>query len=268
MSYVSSPFITLCILPFVATLLITAAIRFFGGHSTNDRLGSASAGVCIVWVTALVLGMPEFPPPRGGNALPVILMAGLILGSLLDQFLPVFHGRAKLWDTVLDFAFAIGAITWYRGELDLWGFLIFAGWGTLQIRTRRYKEKNTIPAVMMFLSAAGLFIIAWTGNSLSDGNLALGVFSVTLGLSVWLSFNRSFSIGYGYLWGGFTAQLLIAFRIIEANPALAAPIAILGFIFLPIRPPPASPIGCQQLRKFPVPQSLGSYLSSHLPWLR
>ena len=90
MPYVSSPFITLCILPFVATLLITAAIRFFGGHP-NDR--SASAGVHRLG-DSFVLGMPEFPP-GGGNALPVILMAGLILGSLLDQFLPVFHGRAN-----------------------------------------------------------------------------------------------------------------------------------------------------------------------------
>ena len=84
MPYVSSPFITLCILPFVATLLITAAIGFSVGTLPTIGLDLRQRA-CIVWVTALVLGMPEFPPPQG-NALPVILMAGLILGSLPDQF--------------------------------------------------------------------------------------------------------------------------------------------------------------------------------------
>ncbi len=230
-AYILGPLITFCLLPLVATVLMATAIRFFGGRLTNDRLVSASAGVGIVWVTVLVLGMPGFPTPPSGEALPVILLAGLVLGSLMDQFLPVFHGRASILDTVLDFVFAIGAIAWFRNELDLWSIVIFLAWGALQIQLRRCKGKNTIPAIMMLLSAAGLVLVAWTGNAQSERDLALGVLSVTLGLSVWLCLNRSLPFGFGYLWGGFTAQLLIALRMIESNPALAAPIAVLGFIF-------------------------------------
>ena len=123
-TYISGSLIAFCILPLVATLIIAAAIRFCGGRLNDDRLVSASAGVCIVWVTVLVLGMPVFPPLPGGRALPVILLVGLVLGSLLDQFLPVLRDRARLWNTVLDFAFAIGAVTWFRGTLDLWCLLI------------------------------------------------------------------------------------------------------------------------------------------------
>ena len=88
-----------------------------------------------------------------------------------------------------------------------------------------------MPVVMMFLSAGGLIIIAWTGGAISDEALSLGVFSATLGLGALLSINRSLHLGYGYHWGGFTAQLLIALRIIESHPGLMAPILILGFIF-------------------------------------
>ena len=230
-TYISDPFIAFCILPLVATIIIAAAIRFCGGHPTDNRLISASAGVCIVWVTVLVLGMPEFPSPPGGHALPVILLVGLVLGSLLDQFLPVLRNRARLWRIVLDFTFVIGAVVWIRGTLDLWCLVIFATWGTLQIRAHSYTGSNAIPAVMMLLSAGGLALIAWIGGTTSDEAISLGVFSATLGLGALLCINRSLHLGYGYHWGGFTAQLLIALRIIDSNPALVAPIVVLGFIF-------------------------------------
>lgn len=256
--YISIPFITLFLLPLVATVLIAAAIRFFGGRSTKDRLVSASAGVSIVWVTVLMLGMPRFPPPSGGDALPFILLFGLVLGSLLDQFLTVLRDRGRLRDTVLDFAFAIGAIVWFRNDLDLWGVVIFVAWGILQIRTRRYTGRNTTPAVMMILTAGGLFLIAWTGNMHSDRDLALGVLSVTLGLSVWLFLNQSLPLGFGYLWGGFTAQLFIALRMVESNPALAAPIAVLGFIFYADTAATSLANWKSALKKIPVPVLTGA----------
>ena len=230
-AYISGSFITLCLLPFIATVLIGAAIRFFCRHITNDRLVSAAAGVSIVWVTALVVGMPKFPPTSGETTLPIILLTGLLLGSLLDQFLPIFHKRARMFNTLLDIAFAIGVISWFRGKFDLWGVIIFVVWGILQFRTRGYAGKNTISAVTMILSSCGLALVAWNGNASRDLDLALGVVSATLGLSVWLSVDRHLLLGFGYLWGGFSAQILIALRMIESNSALAAPIAILGFIF-------------------------------------
>ncbi|MDG2033364.1 MAG: hypothetical protein P8J29_05460 [Rhodospirillales bacterium] len=256
-AYISGPLITFCLLPLVATVLIAAAIRFFGGRPTNDRLVSASAGVGIVWVTVLVLGMPGFPPPLGSAALPMILLAGLVVGSLLDQFLPVFHNRARLWDTALDFAFAIGAIAWFRDGLDLWGMVIFVAWGTLQIQLRRYTVRNSIPAVMMLLSAGGLVLIAWSGNAPGVRDLALGVLGVTLGLSIWLFLNRSLPIGFGYLWGGFTAQILITLRMIESNPALTAPIAVLGFIFYADTAAASLAVWKPALKKVPSPLMTG-----------
>ena len=212
----------------------------------------------IVWVTVLVLGMPGFPPPLGSAALPMILLAGLVLGSLLDQFLTVLSDRGRLRDTVLDFIFAIGAIVWFRNDLDLWAMVVFLAWGTLQIRTRRYTGRNTTPAVMMILSGGGLFLIAWTGNMHSDRDLALGVLSVTLGLSVWLFLNQSLPLGFGYLWGGFTAQLFIALRMVESNPALAAPIAVLGFIFYADTTSTSLVNWKPALKKFPVPVMTGA----------
>ena len=195
-TYISDPFIAFCILPLVATIIIAAAIRFCGGGGlTDNRLISASAGVCIVWVTVLVLGMPEFPSPPGGHALPVILLVGLVLGSLLDQFLPVLRNRARLWRIVLDFTFVIGAVVWICGTLDLWCLVIFATWGTLQIRAHSHTGSNAIPAVMMLLSAGGLALIAWIGGTTSDEAISLGVFSATLGLGALLCINRSLHLG-------------------------------------------------------------------------
>ena len=92
----------------------------------------------------------------GGAPLPVILLTGLVLGSLLDQFLPVIHDRAKLWRIVLDFAFAIGAVTWFRnGTLDLWCLVIIVPWGILQIRAHSHTGRNTTPAVMMLTYQQG-----------------------------------------------------------------------------------------------------------------
>ncbi len=230
-TFITAPLITLCILPLVATMILAGAIRFFGGRNSDDRLVSASAGVGILWVAVLVVGIPGFPPAKGEDPLALVLLAGLLLGSLVDQFIPTSQGQSRPRDTVLDFAFAIGAVAWVRSEFDLWSLAIFVAWGTLQIRTRRHIVRTTIPATMMLLSAVGLTIVAWTGNTLSEQDLTLGVLSTTLGLCVWLSFNRSLPLGFGYLWGGFTVQLLIALRMVETNLAFAAPIAILGFIF-------------------------------------
>ena len=215
-TYISDPFIAFCILPLVATIIIAAAIRFCGGGLTDNRLISASAGVCIVWVTVLVLGMPEFPSPPGGHALPVILLVGLVLGSLLDQFLPVLRNRARLWRIVLDFTFVIGAVVWIRGTLDLWCLVIFATWGTLQIRVHSHTGSNAIPAVMMLLSAGGLALIAWT--RCYQRRASHWVFSAPHWSGRIALYQPITSLVTGII-KGFTAQLLIALRILSSPGA-------------------------------------------------
>jgi len=230
-AFFTGPLFTLVLFPLFGTALIAAAIRYLGWQRTNDRLVSAAASVGIIWVCALVIGLPGFPPPRDGGAMTLLLLAGLILGTLFDQFLPPFKDRTRLLELFLDLAVAFGIITWVLGQIDLWTVAVFVAWGIVLVRTRRFGDNSRLPATMALMSACGLALVARIGDSLIDRDIAIGAFSALIGLSVWLWFNRTLPLGFGYQWGGLSVLLLVGLRIVETNSTMAAPIAVLGFIF-------------------------------------
>ncbi len=163
--------------------------------------------------------------------MPALLLGGLVIGSLLDQFMPILKDRFRLLNLILDLVFAFAIIAWAMGKLDIWTVVVFVAWGVVLTRTRRFSESIALPATMVMLSAAGLTLIAWIGDSLIDQDLALGTLFATMGMSAWLLFIRSLPLGYGFQWGACSALLLISLRILETNPAMAAAISVLGFIF-------------------------------------
>ena len=255
----SGTLFTIFLLPLVATAAVAAAIRYFDWQRTDGRLVSAAGGIGTVWISAHIIGMPGFPPPQGGISLTTILLIGLILGSLLDQFLPTSRSRSRnrIWETGLDFAFAFGAIAWFRGQFDLWSAVICLVWGIIFMRLRWNSEKSSTTTVMILLSTLGLALISWTADNLIDRNFAFGVMSATLGMSIWLWLNRSLHLGYGYLWGGFTVQIFISLRIMESNLAMLVPIVILAFIFYSDTTLPSLVKWKPSLRKIPAPIIVG-----------
>ena len=138
--------------------------------------------------------------------------------------------------------------------------MIFAGWGTLQIRTRRYKEKYNTDRHDVSISRWDYLLLRWQFPQRWEsctGRLQCHAWGQASGSPL----TDHFPLGYGYLWGGFTAQLLIALRIIESNPALAAPIAILGFIFFADTATASLADWLPAIKKVPGPVDQGSYLS-------
>ena len=81
------------------------------------------------------------------------------------------------------------------------------------------------------IAALGLATITWIGEILSDRNMAVGVASTGLALFVWLWLQRDLPLGFSFFWSTFTVLLLIALRVIEANPLMTIPILVLAFIF-------------------------------------
>ena len=226
-----SPIFALFLLPFVGTAVLAGIILLVSRVPSGTKLSSAATGIGTAWVCAVVLGIPDFPPKFGGNSMPYVILAGLLVGALLDHLLPKFSYKRWFAGSVPDFLFAGAVILWIRGEADFWSVLFFVAWGSILLRARRLSNDARMPVIMMVVAAIGLAVIAWIGDTLVDRDLAVGVASTGLGISAWLWFKRDLPVGYSYFWGSFAALLMIALRIFETNTHMAVPILLLGFIF-------------------------------------
>ena len=228
---ITGSFFALLVLPFFGTIILAGIIGLAGRGASRKVLISASTGIGTAWVCAFVLGIPSFQNTFDSNSMPHIILVGLLLGALIDHLLPELGNKYKIISWSLDLIFAAAVIVWVRGEVDLGSILIFLIWGCIQFSAHRLSNDARMPALMVVIAAIGLAIIAWIGDILADRNLAFGVSSTGLGFLVWLWFKRDLPLGFSFFWSSFTALLLIALRIIEANPLMAVPILILGFVF-------------------------------------
>ena len=202
-----------------------------GRGSSKKVLISASTGIGTAWVCAFVLGVPSLQNTFENSSMPHIILTGLLLGALIDHLLPELGNKTKIVSWSLDWLFAAAIIVWIRGEIDLGTILIILIWGCIQFSARRLSSDARMPAIMMVVAAIGLATIAWIGDILADKNLAFGISSTGFGIFVWLWFKRDLPIGFSFFWSTFTAPLLIALRIIEANPLMTVPILLLAFVF-------------------------------------
>ena len=221
----------LFVLPFFGTIILAGIIGWAGRGASRKVLISASTGIGTAWVCAFVLGIPNFQITFDSNSMPHIILVGLLLGALIDHLLPQLGNKYEIIRCSLDLIFAAAVITWIRGEVDLVSIIIFLIWGCIQFSARRQANDPRMPAIMVVVAAIGLSITAWIGDILADRNLAFGVSSTGLGFFVWLWFKRDVPLGFSFFWSSFTALLLIALRVIEANPLMAVPILVLGFVF-------------------------------------
>ena len=228
---ITGSFFALFFLPFFGTIILAGIIGLAGRGGSRKVLISASTGIGTAWVFAFVLGIPNFQITFDSSSMPHIILIGLLLGALIDHLLPQLGNKYKIICWSLDFIFAAAVITWIRGEVDLVSILIFLIWGCIQFSARRQANDARMPAIMVVVAAIGLSITAWIGDILADRNLAFGVSSTGLGFFVWLWFKRDVPLGFSFFWSSFTALLLIALRVIEANPLMAVPILVLGFVF-------------------------------------
>ena len=228
---ITGSFFALFVLPFFGTIILAGIIGLAGRGGSRKVLISASTGIGTAWVCAFVLGIPTFQITFDSSSMPHIILVGLLLGALIDHLLPQLGNKYKIICWSLDFIFAAAVITWIRGEVDLVSILIFLIWGCIQFSARRQVYDARMPAIMVVVAAIGLSTTAWIGDLLADRNLAFGVSSTGLGFFVWLWFKRDVPLGFSFFWSSFTALLLIALRVIEANPLMAVPILVLGFVF-------------------------------------
>ena len=228
---ITSSFFALFVLPFFGTIILAGIIALAGRGASRKVLISASTGIGTAWVCAFVLGNPNFQITFDSNSIPHIILVGLLLGALIDHLFPRLGNKYEIICWSLDLIFAAAVITWIRGDVDLVSILIFLIWGCVQFNARRQAKDARMPAIMVVVAAIGLSITAWIGDILADRNLAFGVSSTGLGFFVWLWFKRDIPLGFSFFWSSFTALLLIALRVIEANPLMAVPILVLGFVF-------------------------------------
>ena len=225
------PLLALFLYPFLGTGIIAGIISLVGRGPSKTVLISAATGIGTAWVCAFVLGIPSFALTFDSSSIAHIVLAGLFLGALLDHFLPKFYSEHRVISSSIDLTFAAAVILWIRVDIDLWSILIFLTWGIILISSRRHSYDARIPLIMTLVTAIGLATIAWIGDILVDRNLAFGIGSTVLGFTLWLIYKHDLPIGFSFYWSTFTALLLIALRIIEANPLMSIPIFLLGFIF-------------------------------------
>ena len=220
------------IIPFGITVIIAGVISIVGQGYSRISLLPACAGISISWVFAMIMGASVLMPEPGMIALPYVILAGLILGSILDHFVPKWtKNNPNLIQLFFDALFTLIIILSFRYEFEYWTFLIVFIWSSILYRSRRLSKDPRLPVVMMIAAAVGLASIAWISGNYIERNLAFGITSAGLGLLAWLLIKTNTPLGFNFFWSSYSTLLLVAMKISNNSPYLLIPIFLLSFVF-------------------------------------
>ncbi len=236
--YLSKIWISSYLTPFLGVAVLVGLLKLTakGGTGFNPQrsLPGASVGVAFAWVSALVLGSPEFPPIPGSGAIVSTTATLLLLGVLLDYFLPIQNLNFRLWETVIVIVSGITLIAWLRAGLDLWAVFLLLIWGILVFRLLKVGAQIRIgmasATAMMIMAACGLAAVSAIAGLPADAEIAIGLAAANLGLFVWNWPKQRFVFGFCLLLAGGGALLILAVRLLEESATFAPSLVLVGFV--------------------------------------
>jgi len=230
MDFFDPPIIRLVAIPFFATGIFAGLIRWIGGPEAGARLSGASIGVVFLWLAAMTNGLPGFPPGFNGDAMVYILMAGLVVGVLLDLYssAETFFGKTLQMATIVVF----GAVlcVWMAGGIGTVSIIVYAVWLMFSFRLWRQHEAPGIATVILMMGAIALVGLAYINGSTAEWNLAVGLAAGLAGTLVWSWGARNDMVAMSAILTAGGALAAIASRLADTEPTVVAALILLCFI--------------------------------------
>lgn len=225
-----APIYRLLVIPLVSAALLTGVIKFSGPNKIGERMIGAAVGIAFAWAAALTLGMPEFPPARDDGGVFYVILAALVIGILLDLFLPPSRDSPRLIEFAILILFGLAIIVWLRNDFDLTTVPLFVAWGFVTLRLRHIASEPTVPILMLIMMALGLGFVAWTADLPLQQDLAIILASAVGGIYLWFILFPQLALGASLFLVAGGTFLFLSLRLIIEFPSLSIAILLLGFI--------------------------------------
>lgn len=226
----NDPLVRHLAIPFAASLLLAALIRWVGANGRGEQVCGASIGIVFAWAAAYELGPALIPPSADDNNMFYMIAAGLLIGVPFD-FLRRGDGPAVRYsELAIVLLFGVAASIWGHGRLDKWTFLILAAWTVIVLRIRFVAAKDTSVASAMLTScAAGLSAAAWSAGL--ETHLAFQFTAASAAYFVLNWLDRELRFGLTLILTGAGALMLIGLRLSTTTYTVVPSLLILGFVF-------------------------------------
>lgn len=217
--------------PFLATGIFAGIIRWIAGGGTGKSLAGAAVGVVFMWMLAVHLGVPDFPPGPGGDSILYVMLVGLLAGIALDAAAGMSGRAAAAYQAIAIILFGLGLAYWLAPGIGAVSVAAAAAWAVAVLRLCR---RNLAPAVatgMLTVAGAGMIVLMWIGGLAAEWELAIALTAALAGFLIWSWPPLSYPAGATLLLAGTGGVFALALRLADAWPASIAAFAVFAFLF-------------------------------------
>lgn len=184
----TNPITQTVIIPIVVSFVAVGLLRLVGGSDRGRWLAALGIGLGLIAAYWVTFGIPDFPPVGASRKMFAILVIAAILGLTSDLMrLPTMVAR------ILTALVGVAAILWIGGDKalgEVWpsGVVVLllmvvmaaAGW-----RLGEQAEQPTEGGVPLLVTALGMAIVAFIGNTASSAQLAGATAAALGGFLLW-----------------------------------------------------------------------------------
>lgn len=236
--FLLEPFNRALLFPFIGSLFLAALIRILGRHDLGPRFAAAAVGATFLWVTGLVLGIPEFPPRPGSSAIAYLVVVAWLAGLALDLLRR--DPESGAWSELgVIFLCGVGTVWWLWGgpnmipRLDirtLGAVAALTAWLIVTVRIRWTARDPRTPLLMVIALAAGLATIGWLAILPAGRDLAAGWMASGAGVLVLLLVGVNIQFASSLLLPTMVGLLAVGYRLAQAPDISGATILFLALI--------------------------------------
>ncbi len=181
-------FIESVVLPLVASLALTGALRFGLGRARGAALASLSIAAAFLFAYAAILTWPGFPPVSSGQKIAYIVLFGLLGGAAIDLAArPPWLERTVvvLWPAVIVAWIAWPRLTSPTPEILMTSAVLWVVGLFVLDRLRAGRAPAATAAVVLLASAVGASLVAFLGAAELYAQLLGGLAAATGGFLLW-----------------------------------------------------------------------------------
>ena len=217
--------------PFLATGLFAGVIRWIAGGGVGKPLAGAAVGVVFMWSLAVRLGVPDFPPGPGGDAVLYIMLIGLLTGIALDAAADAAGRAAAACQVTAMILFGLLLAYWLGPGVSVVSIALAAVWVVAVLRLRRRNLAPAVAAGMLTTAGIGMIVLTWIGGLAAETELAIALTAALAGFLIWSWPPLSYPAGATLLLAGTGGIFALALRLADAWPASIAAFAVFVFLF-------------------------------------
>lgn len=233
--FFANPLVQTVLIPVAGGFILTGLIRFANGRAKGPLVAGAAVGLGFLVGYVLIVGLPPLPPISNQQKLAYVVVAGLVIGFLLD-----FTRRPPFYRELVYALGTAAALYWMAipklGDASAWMHLgLIALWLAaclIGYRLEKTRAQVLVACAPLLVAALGIGIIAYFGRTGSYSQLAFALATALGGFMLWNWPIARYPFGATLLLAGAGALAAIAFALALYTEASPYALAMLLLCFL------------------------------------